>query len=144
MDKHSLFFFPFFSEPLNERRYSSALTQVLVDTTEKKMWQCTTARVGNITPTVHLWHPNVSFCTSIPNFQAAGTFANLNSVFSTYSASVPTTNFSSSRWDTNTNRIFRLKKTHYALELCKETERSKIDSTPILLLYCLLPLLRAV
>lgn len=85
---------------------------------------------------------NVSFCTSIPNFQAAGIFVNLNSVFSTCLS--PHNQLFLQQVEYNYNENFQIKKLHSALQLCKETDRDKIDSTPISLLYCLLPLLRAI
>lgn len=85
---------------------------------------------------------NVSFWTSIPKFQGAGTFVNLNSVFSTCLG--PHNQLYLQQAECNYSENFQIKKTHHALQLCKETHREKIDSTPISLLYCLLPALRAI
>lgn len=60
---------------------------------------------------------NVSFCTSIPNFQGAGTFANLNSVFST--SLCPHNQLFLQQVGYKYNENFQIKKTHHALWLCK-------------------------
>lgn len=77
---------------------------------------------------------NVSFCTSIPSFQSADTFENLNSVFS--SCLSPHNQLFLQQVEYNYKENFQIKKTSQ-YKLCKETDRDKMDNTAISLLYCL-------